>query len=289
MAQLSGMTGFARVQGSGSDEAWTWEARSVNGKGLDVRLRIPQEFSALEAPIRKVFEAVFSRGNIQLSLNMQPGHRVKSFKINEALIDELESFALDRGGVPELGQLLLVQGVVTEQSSDRSEEDKKGLEAEILSSAQALADALKQARDVEGAALAPLLSEAVTKIKTLCDQAKETAGAQPAALKEGLEGKLKLILESGIAQDRLAQEAALLALKADVTEELDRLSAHCEQAVDLLSEGSPIGRKLGFLSQEFNRETNTLCAKSSDIDLTRIGIELKSLVEQFREQAANVE
>lgn len=289
MAQLSGMTGFARTQGAHGDEAWTWEARSVNGKGLDVRLRIPQEFSALEGPIRKAFGDVFSRGNLQLSLNMQAGHVSKKFHINESLIDELESFALDRGGVPELGQLLLVQGVVTEQSKTRTEDEQKSLGAAILQSSKALAAELKQSRGEEGQAVAPLLSSAVEKIRSLSEQASAIADAQPESLKKTLEGKLQVILDSGITEDRLAQEAALLALKADVKEELDRLSAHCDQANELLSKGSPVGRKLGFLSQEFNRETNTLCAKSSDIELTRIGIELKSVVEQFREQAANVE
>lgn len=289
MGHLSGMTGFARVPGRHGDEAWTWEARSVNGKGLDIRLRMPAEFSALDGPIRKAFGQRFSRGNIQLSLNLSPANGAAKFSINEALIDALESFAMDRGGAPELGQLMQVDGVVTAQASARPEAMQKEIEAALLASAEALADELKSARDAEGAALSPLLGVAVESLESLCAQAESLAALQPAALKSSLQTKLQALLGGDIPEEKLAQEAAMLALKADVREELDRLAAHCAQARELMAKGSPVGRKLDFLSQEFNRETNTLCAKSSDIELTRIGLELKTHVEQFREQAANVE
>lgn len=289
MSALSGMTGFARENGESGGTTWTWEVRSVNGKSLDVRLRMPSEFSALDAPIRKVFASTFTRGNIQISLALQSGAGSESYLINDALLDDLMAAADKRREPVRLDQMLLVPGVVMPSIETRNEEAKAELETALSASARALASRLKSARDAEGAALAPLLSGAIDRIIELVDDAETIAATQVPNLRSALKSKLSDLLGQDLPEDRVAQEAALLALKADVREELDRLKAHCDQARAHLSKGSPIGRKLDFLCQEFNRETNTLCSKSADIDLTRIGLELKSVVEQFREQAANVE
>jgi len=289
MKQLSGMTGFARTTGHFKDLHWVWEARSVNGKGLDLRLRLPPDFSRIETAVRKAFSDVFKRGNMQISLAFQAAGSDMSYQVNEALLTELTELADRQQHSVSFDQLLQVPGVVIETGKVVADADKSELETALTESARVLAARLKAARDAEGAALAPLLSDAVETSEKLIKKAEGLAAATPKAIRNNLKAKLAELIGDNISEDRLAQEAALLALKADVREELDRLAAHCKQARKLLAQGSPIGRKLDFLAQEFNRETNTLCSKSSDIDLTQVGLSLKSVIEQFREQAANVE
>ncbi len=286
---LSGMTGFSRVSGAHGDAQWTWEARSVNGKGLDVRLRLPADMSALDGPVRKVFTALLSRGNIQVSLDLKFSGAGQAYQINTELAKKLTNYAAENHSVLEIGELLQVPGVVIEQAQTREEDEQVALEAVILASAKDLAAQLKEARGAEGAAIAPLLLSAIDRIEQLLRKAEALADSRPEQIRQQLKTKLSELLGDDLPEERLAQEAAILAMKADVREELDRLVAHCAQARGHLAAGSPIGRKLDFLCQEFNRETNTLCAKSSSIALTRIGLELKSIIEQFREQAANAE
>lgn len=281
---LSGMTGFARAAGSHDAISWSWEARSVNGKSLDIRLRLPSDLSDLDGPVRKRAAEEFSRGNIQISLTLQRGDGGKAYRINEALLDKLE-----KKGASNLSILMTVPGVVAEVPNNLSETDQKSLNIKLLSSFDDLTRKLKSARDDEGGALGPILLDNVAEIERHVETASGLAAILPAALKQNLEDKLTALLGENLPEERLTQEAALLAIKADVREELDRLRAHCVQARMLIAQGSPIGRKLGFLAQEFNRETNTLCAKSADIELTQTGLALKSVIEQFREQAANVE
>ena len=281
---LSGMTGFARVSGSHEEISWSWEIRSVNGKSLDVRLRLPSDLSELDGPIRKRIGQDFTRGNMQVSLNLQRGDGGKAYRINEVLLDKLEA-----KGAKDLSVLMTVPGVVEEVPNNLSDEDKKGLHISLLSSFDNLCAELKSARDDEGKALTPILLDNVAEIETHVATASKLAAALPETLKQNLQDKFQALLGESLPEERLAQEAAVLAMKADVREELDRLRAHCVQARELITKGSPIGRKLDFLSQEFNRETNTLCSKSADIELTQTGLALKSVIEQFREQAANVE
>lgn len=281
---LSGMTGFARVSGTHEDVSWSWEVRSVNGKSLDIRLRLPSDLSELDGPIRKRAAQNFSRGNMQVSLNLQRGDSGKAYRINEALLDKLE-----KKGAKDLSILMTVPGIVEEVPNNLSDEDEKSLHISLLSSFDKLCTQLKSARDDEGKALAPILLDNVAEIENHVAAASSLAAILPETLKRNLQEKFDALLGENLSEERLAQEAASLAMKADVREELDRLRAHCVQARKLISEGSPIGRKLEFLSQEFNRETNTLCSKSADIELTQTGLALKSVIEQFREQAANVE
>ena len=281
---LSGMTGFARVSGTHEEMSWSWEVRSVNGKSLDVRLRLPSDLSELDGPIRKRAAQGFSRGNMQFSLNLQRGDGGKAYRINEALLDKLE-----KKGAKDLSVLMTVPGIVEEVPNNLSDEDKKALHISLLSSFDELCVKLKSARDDEGNALTPILLDNVAEIETYVATASKLAAILPETLKQNLKDKFDALLGDKLPEERLAQEAAVLAMKADVREELDRLRAHCVQARALIAQGSPIGRKLDFLSQEFNRETNTLCSKSADIELTQTGLALKSVIEQFREQAANVE
>lgn len=281
---LTGMTGFARAAGSHEAISWSWEARSVNGKSLDVRLRLPSDLSDLDGPVRKRAAQNFSRGNMQISLTLQRGDGGKAYRINEVLLEKL-----GEKGAGDLSVLMTVPGVVEEVPNNLSETDQKALSIKLLSSFDDLAIKLKAARDDEGNALTPILLDNVAEIERHVETASGLAAVLPDTLKRNLETKLTALLGDNLPEERLAQEAALLAMKADVREELDRLRAHCAQARVLIAQGSPIGRKLEFLSQEFNRETNTLCSKSSDIELTQTGLALKSVIEQFREQVANVE
>ncbi|WP_051279126.1 YicC/YloC family endoribonuclease [Hellea balneolensis] len=281
---LSGMTGFARASGTHEEISWSWEVRSVNGKSLDIRLRLPSDLSEMDGAIRKRMSKDFSRGNMQVSLNLQRGDSGKAYRINEALLDKLE-----KKGAKDLSVLMTVPGIIEEVPNNLLCEDKKSLHISLLSSFDNLCKKLKSARDDEGKALTPILLDNVAEIETHVATASQLAAVLPETLKQKLKEKFEALLAEALPEERLAQEAAMLAMKADVREELDRLRAHCVQARDLMSQGSPIGRKLEFLSQEFNRETNTLCAKSADIELTRTGLALKSVIEQFREQAANVE
>jgi len=281
---LSGMTGFARTSGSHEVMSWSWEVRSVNGKSLDIRLRLPSDLSDLDGPIRKRVSQLFSRGNMQISLNLQRGDGGKVYRINEALLDKLE-----KKGAKDLSVLMTVPGVVEEVPSNVSKDNQKALNISLLNSFDELCSKLKSARDDEGTALSPILLDNVTEIETHVKTASRLAALLPDTIKRNLQSKLIALIGDNLPEERLVQEASLLAVKADVREELDRLQAHCIQARELIAQGSPIGRKLDFLSQEFNRETNTLCSKSTDIELTQTGIALKSVIEQFREQAANVE
>lgn len=289
VSSLSGMTGFARASGALHGVSWNIEVRSVNGKGLDIRTRLPSEYASLDHAMREAFKRTFNRGNIQISISSQSVGAAASWTINEALFNQLSEFAAARGETVKPSDIMSIDGVVCEQAAQISEDAEKELSAAILTSANEAAEKLKAARLQEGAALQPIFSKNIDDIEAEIEAADAIAAMQPAVLMERLQDRLTSLGLDSVSEDRLAQEAALLAQKADVQEELDRLRAHCKQARKLISGPSPVGRKLDFLAQEFNRETNTLCSKSSTIELTRVGLNLKTLIEQFREQAANVE
>lgn len=289
MGMLSGMTGFARSSGESAGTSWTWKIRSVNGKGLDIRTRLPNDFTALEPVIKKELGRHITRGNVQVALTVMTLDGGTTYQINEALFDEISTFLRSKKGLPKLNQIIQVPGVVEPAQARLSDTDKGALEAAMAQSFGEAARTLKLARDGEGAAMLAFLTGAVDKVAKLIAEAESLAATQPETIFAKVQEKLTALLGENLSADRLAQEAANMALKADVREETDRLQAHVAQARDLLAKGSPVGRKLDFLAQEFNREVNTLCSKSADIDLTQVGLALKSAVEQFREQAANVE
>ena len=291
---LSSMTGYGRSEASFESWSWVWEVRSVNGKNLDMRMRIPPGFESLEPRIRKAVGQKLARGNLQISLNIHSDDVDGSYSINEGwlktLIEKGQSFT-DSGkvGRPRLDGLYLVKGVVMDGHNSASDPAFKPRNDAIISGLDDMLDSLIRARKSEGKALAEMLDNCVASFEDLNAKARHCAGANIDHIRKKLDEKLHDLLGEKMSEDRLATETALLAVKADVREELDRLDAHIEQAAKLIKTKGPVGRKLDFLSQEFIREINTMCSKSTDIELTQIGLDMKSVIEQFREQAANVE
>ena len=291
----SGMTGFARASGALGDWSWAVEARSVNGRNLEVRFRAPPGFDALDRIAREAAQARFQRGQVNVGVQARrsdTGGRIRlDVEALERLIDLSRGY-VDAGTVakPSFDGLLGVRGVMVEADEVDDEGAREALEAAMAASVIEALDGLKAARMGEGAALAPVLSDMVARIETLTASAGALATAQPAALKERYTRRIAELV--GVVEDlndRIVQEAAMLAVRADVREELDRLTAHVASARALLAAPAASGRRLDFLSQEFMREANTLCSKSAAAELTAVGLELKAVIEQFREQVQNVE
>ncbi|SJZ41950.1 TIGR00255 family protein [Enhydrobacter aerosaccus] len=293
------MTGYARAQGADDLRRWVWEARSVNGRNLEVRCRVPQGFERLENPARTAAGAKLRRGNISLSLTVASERSSKPLRINRALLGELSVLVAEMrqagATAPSADGLLRVRGVIEEEEQgEESEEALVRLDKALSDTLDAALKALASARAAEGKALATVISGHVDEIEGLCTRAAERAQAQIGTVRARFQTQLAELLDRApaLSEERFAQEVALLVGKADVREELDRLSAHVAQARTLLAEArpdNPVGRKFDFLCQEFNREANTLCSKSADIELTRIGIDLKGAIERMREQVQNVE
>jgi len=290
------MTGFAEAHGSHDGARWRWEAKSVNGRGLDLRLRVPPGFDGLEPPVRTLAGERFKRGSIQAALTFDSGEAAKGLKIDAAALASAvriaREVAAETGLAPaRIDGLLALKGVIVQDEPTVLNERERGLrDAAILETLANAFDALAKARAAEGNKLLPVLTAQIDAIARLTNEAAGLSAAQPQALRDKLAAQIKDMLGTGtLSEERLAQEVALLAVKADIREEFDRLSAHVQEARTLLASGDAVGRKLDFLSQEFNREANTLCSKSSDIALTRIGLALKATIDQFREQAQNVE
>ncbi|HEX2113505.1 MAG TPA: YicC/YloC family endoribonuclease [Alphaproteobacteria bacterium] len=291
------MTGFARAAASDERFAWTWEARSVNGRSLDVRCRIAPGFDQLESPARAAAAKRFNRGNINLSLGIERKAGTARVIVNREVLDQVLALVKDLEGKvnaapARLDGLLAVRGVVeTVEETDQDEEVRTARDAAILKTLDAALSQLQSVREAEGLALAATLSAHIDEIELLIREAAANAAAQPAAMKARLEAQLAELLgaQPPLPPDRLAQEVALLATRGDVREELDRLTAHIAAARTLLTDKGAIGRRLEFLAQEFNREANTLCSKSADVALTQTGLALKAVIDRLREQAANVE
>ena len=297
---LASMTGYGRAEGADAQVGWAWEARSVNGKSLEIRCRVPTGLDRVESQARVLVGKQFKRGNINLTLTMARGAAAMPFRINRELLrlamqtmDELQ-----QGGTvapPTADGVLRIKGVVeAEEQVSPDPEVEQAREAAMLQTLEQALRRLSEARLAEGAHLKDVLEQHLARVAELCVAAAKSAGAQPAAIRERLQRQLADLLGAAppLNEERLAQETAMLVQKADVREEIDRLRAHIEQARGLLvaaERGEPVGRKFDFLCQEFNREANTLCSKAAEIDLTRIGIGLKSAIEQMREQVQNVE
>jgi len=292
---LSGMTGFARVDGALGLWSWSVEARSVNGRNLEARYRGPGGFDGLERVVRDGAQARFSRGQIQVAVQAKRADAGGGLRINTDLLDQLVRLAADfgeRAGVdrPRLDGLLAVRGVIEATEETDTAEDRAAVEAAMGQSVLAVLDGLAASRLAEGAALAPVLTGQVDRIAALTAQAETEAAAQPLAIRERFERRMaELVADPRPLEERIVAEAAIMAGKADVREELDRLAAHIDAARGLLTGEAAAGRRLDFLIQEFMRETNTLCSKSATVALTAIGLELKATIEQFREQIQNVE
>ncbi|MBY6089721.1 YicC/YloC family endoribonuclease [Maritimibacter alkaliphilus] len=295
---LQSMTGFAARQGSHGPHSWSWELRSVNGRGLDLRLRVPDWIPGLETALRAQLTKALGRGNVTLSLRItreegEGGTRLDTVRLGALLdaLEQVEQAAIDKGislAPSRAADLLMQRGVL---DGSGQEDDNAALGKALLADFDPLLAAFIEMRTAEGSALEQILKGQIDRIAALTEEAaaevetrrSESTAAFHAALGRVMEGA------TGADPDRVAQELALLAVKADVTEELDRLRAHVGAARDLIGQGEMIGRKLDFLTQEFNREANTLCSKSQNAGLTRIGLELKAVIDQMREQVQNVE
>ena len=293
---LLSMTGFAEAHGAHEAMRWRWEVKSVNGRGFDLRLRTPPGFDSIEPAARLLASGRFRRGNVQATLTLEPQESGRGLMIDaEALASavQIAKRIANETGLPpaRVDGLLALKGVIVQDDTSIADPAERAeRDAALLKSLAMAFDELVRARRTEGAKLALHLNEMVQEIDSLTIQAAETAASQPAALRERLSTQLRELMESPpVSPERLAQEVALLASRADIREELARLHAHVEEARALIKSGEAVGRKLDFLSQEFNREANTLCSKSADTGLTRIGLALKHAIDQFREQAQNVE
>ncbi|HJM93490.1 MAG: YicC/YloC family endoribonuclease [Alphaproteobacteria bacterium] len=293
---ISSMTGFARAAGAIGVYSWAWEVKSVNSRGLDLRSRLQGGLDGLEATVRAAAARRFHRGHLSLNLTLNPVSAELTAQVNEDVLVSILSVANDlaaRIGAapPTVDGLLSLRGVVETVEPEETEADRKALEAGVLASLDEALDLLVADREAEGRRLGKIVGGQVDAIARLSKDASKLATLQPAALKARLQQQVADILgaAAGLSEERLLQEVALLATKADVREELDRLTVHVGAARELFSNDGAIGRRLDFLAQEFNREANTLCSKSQDAALTNIGIELKTVIDQFREQAQNIE
>jgi len=293
---LSSMTGFGRAEGHYKHYSWVWEIRSVNGKGLDVRMRIPPGLDAFDQFIKTTIKKEITRGSINVLLQLSKEETDTDVKVNEAALDKLIGVAKKASvdhdlPMPSLDSLLSIRDVVeiilTEDNENQISERNDILKKSFI---EALSE-LKSSRQEEGLATRKMLSDVIDQVEDLLNQAEEIVNNQPSLLKEKYEEKVNALFDNkqGIDKDRLAQEIVLLATKADTKEETNRLRAHIASARTMLDAKGTIGRKMDFLSQEFNREANTLCSKSSDIALTNIGLSLKTAIDQIREQVQNIE
>ncbi len=292
---LLSMTGFGRSGGRTGAWIWAWEIRTVNSKGLDLRLRLPPGFDAIDVEARAAIAAVLQRGACHVNLTATREAAAANVTINRAALDsliaELAHVPLNANVRPaSLDGLLALRGMVDNREAEDDEAARAALNKEIFAGLKVALDAVVSMRRSEGAAIGAVLAQRVVRIADLSAQAEAAPGRTAEAVKARIARQIEALSQSqGLDPVRLHQEAVLLASRADIREELDRLHAHAKAATDLLSKGGPVGRRLDFLAQELGRESNTLCAKSNDAALTAIGLELKVEVEQFREQVQNIE
>jgi len=293
---LSSMTGFARSHGASGPYAFEWELKSVNAKGFDLRLRLPPGWDELEAIAKKRATALLARGTVYANLNVRRANALAAVRINEEVLASVLKAASQLAGkidavAPSIDGLLGIKGVieVVEPESDE-EEDKAAMAAAAAAFDKALAD-LVAMRQREGMALGQILSQRMDEVEALAKKAEAAPGRKPEAIKARLAEQIAALIETSdrFDADRLNQEALLIAARADIREELDRIASHVAQARELIGKGGPIGRRLDFLAQEFHREANTCCSKSNDVELTNTGLEMKNVIEQFREQVQNLE
>lgn len=293
---LQSMTGFARLDGQSGRYQWAWELRSVNGKGLDVRLRLPGGFERLEPDVRRIMSVHFARGNIQVTLNVQMAEARVEAQINHAALDAVLMLRDQLAGLIDpapvkLDTLLGIRGIVDFKDASDDPEVMEALDRDILRGLDSVAVSMRGMREAEGTALGTVLRTQIDAIERLAVIVEDDPSRSPEQIRARLEAQIALIMDAaaGLDRERLHAEVALLATRADVREEIDRLKAHVAAARELLAKGGPVGRKLDFLAQEFNRESNTICSKSNSAAVTAAGIELKVVIDQFREQVQNLE
>ncbi len=275
---------------------WVWEVKSVNGRNLDLRLRLPQGFEALEAEVRKLVPEHLARGNVQIALVVDRSRLPLRYRVNRELLQQLLGLTKELGSdlpaaPPRLDGLLAIKGVLEPEENGEEDAVAEARTAAMLGDLAAALGKLAGARGEEGARLGAIIADHLQAFDEVVQAAGKSAELQPEALRARLAQQVAELLEGspGLPEERLAQEAALLATKADIREELDRLRSHLESARDLMTAGGAVGRRFDFLCQELNREANTLCSKSVDMELTRQGLEMKTLVDKLREQVQNIE
>jgi uncharacterized protein (TIGR00255 family) len=298
MPVVHSMTGFAALKGEADGYSWAWDLRSVNAKGLDIRLRVPDWIEGLEPTVRGALSKALGRGSVNLNLRVNKVEEQGTLAVNEAQLQSaiaalvaVETMAMEQGVAFQPSRatdLMSVRGVLETAVVDAGQ---KELMQALMAQLPALISSFVEMRQTEGRALSGVLTDQLAQIETLTNSAADAAEKRREVAAQTLRGNLARVMENteGADEARVAQELAMLAVKADVTEELDRLRAHISAARDLLTTEGPIGRKFDFLMQEFNREANTLCSKAQSVDLTRIGLDLKTVIDQMREQVQNVE
>jgi uncharacterized protein (TIGR00255 family) len=293
---LSSMTGFARSHGTSGPYAFEWELKSVNAKGFDLRMRLPPGWDEIEAPARKRAAEVLSRGTVYANLNVKRAGALSTVRVNEDVLGSILKVAGALAGridavAPSIDGLLAIKGVIEVVEPDSDEEEDKAARLAVAMAFDEALNALVEMRKREGVTLGQILSQRMEEIEVLASKAEAAPGRKPEAVRARLAEQIAALLETSdrFDADRLNQEALLIAAKADIREELDRIASHISQAREMLGKGGAVGRRLDFLAQEFNREVNTCCSKSNDLELTNTGLAMKNVVEQFREQVQNLE
>ena len=293
---LKSMTGFARSSGENGSFRWNFELKSVNNKGLEIRTKMPSFLDGFDIELKKVISSKVGRGSLFLNLSTSKASDDEDFIVNQARLDKLVKLAATLGNVDGLQParvdgLLSVKGIVDLVADDPSENDLKDLKQALKTDLTQLLEGLISSRSDEGARMKTVLDEQLIQMRGLLDDARAAVGDRDEAMRTRFETQLAKLnkLDKPVPDERIAQEIALMAVKSDIQEEFDRLQSHFDEAEKLLGSDKPVGRRLDFLCQEFNREANTLCSKSSDTTVTRIGVDLKVLIDQFREQIQNIE
>jgi uncharacterized protein (TIGR00255 family) len=293
---LSSMTGFARSHGTVGAFAFEWELKSVNAKGFDLRMRLPPGWDALEPLVRKQAGANLVRGTVYANLLLKRSNAAPTIRINEDVLSAVMKVAGELSSrfavaPPSVDGLLAIKGVLEVAEQDDSPDDRQAAEATVLAGFEEALRNLIEMRHREGATLGQILRQRLDEIAALTARADAAPGRRPDAIKARLGEQIATLLETSdrFDADRLHQEAVMIAARADIREELDRITSHVAQARDMLAAGGAVGRRLDFLAQEFNREVNTTCSKSNDLELTGLGLDMKNVVEQFREQVQNLE
>jgi uncharacterized protein (TIGR00255 family) len=293
---LSSMTGFARSHGTSGPYAFEWELKSVNAKGFDLRLRLPPGWDEIEQTARKRAAEVLSRGTVYANLNVKRADALSSVRVNEEVLASIVKVAGQLAGridavAPSIDGLLAIKGVIEVVEPESNEDEERSAKAAVTAAFDEALAALVGMRRREGTALGQILSQRMDEIESLARKAEAAPGRKPEAVRARLAEQIAALLETSdrFDADRLNQEALLIAAKADIREELDRIASHVSQAREMLGKGGAVGRRLDFLAQEFNREVNTCCSKSNDLELTNTGMAMKNVVEQFREQVQNLE
>ena len=297
---LKSMTGFARSAGANAGMQWAWETRSVNGRGLDIRTRLAPGFEGLEGRVREIVSKACSRGNISVNLNVQRAASATELSLNEAALQQVLAIAAriseatEKSGQlakPRIDGLLAIRGILEVVEVEASEDAIAARDKAVLLGLEAAIANLVAARTQEGVRLRPVFESQLATIERLVAAVESSSARRPEAVRARLTEQLRRLLDASPPLDeaRLYQEAAIIATRADVEEELARLKSHIASARELIAAPEPAGRRLDFLAQEFNREANTLCSKAGDVETTRIGLDLKAVIDQLREQVQNIE